>query len=190
MHWKLSRSDVAPCRLHALWTLDGMGKTTWPVIEAALADVDARVRNSAVRIAEVFLAGEGRAAVVTRLIALSATEPDSQVQTQIALTLGECQDTALDLAMAAMASRVPDHPYLAEAILSGVKGRELELLEHCLAIGSGKTLIPSLAAVWPANAILPVSHGSWHSRKRPVPRLAKRCSLASPPIRRTSHAGR
>ena len=141
----LTRGDAALGRLHALWTLDGMGKTTWPVIEAALADVDARVRNSAVRIAEVFLAGEGRAAVVTRLIALSTTEPDSQVQTQIALTLGECQDSAADAAMAAMASRVPDHPYLADAILSGVKGRELELLEHCLASGSGKTLIPILA---------------------------------------------
>ena len=82
---------------------------------------------------------------MTRLIALSTTEADSQVQTQIALTLGECNDSAADQAMSAMASRVPDHPYLAEAILSGIKGRELELLEHCMATGSGKTLIPSLA---------------------------------------------
>jgi glucose/arabinose dehydrogenase len=89
----LTRGEVALGRLHALWTLDGLGKSTWPVVEKALADADARVRNSAVRIAEGFFAGEGRAAAMTRLIALSATEPDSQVQTQIALTLGECQDS-------------------------------------------------------------------------------------------------
>ncbi len=141
----LARGEVALGRLHAIWTLDGLGKSSWPVVEAALADADARVRNGAVRIAEGFFSGEGRAAAVARLIALSATEPDSQVQTQIALTLGECNDSAADQAMAAMASRVPDHPYLAEAILSGLKGRELELLEHCLASGSGRTLIPSLA---------------------------------------------
>jgi mono/diheme cytochrome c family protein/glucose/arabinose dehydrogenase len=141
----LTRGEVALGRLHALWTLDGMGKITWPVTEAALADADARVRNSALRIAEGFLAGEERAAVVAKLIALSSAEEDSQVQTQIALTLGECQDAKADQAMAAMVSRVPNHPYLPEAILSGIKGRELELLEHCLATGSGKNLIPSLA---------------------------------------------
>ena len=141
----LTRGDAALGRLHALWTLDGMGKSTWTVVEPALADADARVRNAAVRIAEGFFAGKERSAVQAGLIALSATESDSQVQTQIALTLGECKDLGADKALAAMASRVPDHPYLAEAILSGVKGRELELLEHCLATGSGKSLIPGLA---------------------------------------------
>lgn len=142
----LTRGDVALGRMHALWTLDGMGKSTWPVIQAALADADARVRNSAVRIAEGFLAGETRAAAVAKLIALSTTEPDSQVQTQIALTLGEAMDSKADQALAALASRVADHPYLVDAILSGVKGRELELLEHCLTTNSGKPLIPGLAA--------------------------------------------
>ena len=141
----LTRSDSALGRLHALWTLDGMGKSTWTVVEPALADADARVRNAAVRIAEGFFAGKERSAIQAGLIALSSTESDSQVQTQIALTLGECKDLEADKALAAMASRVPDHPSLAEAILSGVKGRELELLEHCLATGSGKSLIPGLA---------------------------------------------
>lgn len=141
----LTRGDAALGRLHALWTLDGMGKSTWPVIEPAFADADARVRNAVVRIAEGFFTSKERTSVTTRLIALSTTEPDSQVQTQIALTLGECKDQGADKALAAMASRVPDHPYLVEAILSGVKGRELELLEHCLATGSGKNLIPGLA---------------------------------------------
>ncbi|MGV3663431.1 MAG: DUF7133 domain-containing protein, partial [Prosthecobacter sp.] len=141
----LTRGDVALGRLHALWTLDGMSKSTWPVIQTALADADARVRNSAVRLAEGFFAGETRAAAVAKLIALSTTEPDSQVQTQIALTLGETMGSKADQALAALASRVADHPYLVDAILSGVKGRELELLEHCLTTNSGKALIPGLA---------------------------------------------
>lgn len=141
----LTRGEAALGRLHALWTLDGMGKSTWQVVEPALTDADARVRNGAVRIAEGFFTGDVRTAVLARLIALSATEADSQVQTQLALTLGEAKDPQADHALAAMASRAPEHPYLAEAILSGVKGRELELLEHCLTTQTGKSLVSGLA---------------------------------------------
>jgi mono/diheme cytochrome c family protein/glucose/arabinose dehydrogenase len=141
----LTRGEAALGRMHALWTLDGMEKMTWPVVESALDDADARVRNSAVRITEGFFAGKDRDAAMAKLIARATTEPDPQVQIQLVLTLGDVNDAKADQALAALATRVPDHPYLTEAILSGVKGRELELLEHCLATGSGKTLIPGLA---------------------------------------------
>lgn len=120
-------------KLHALWTLDGMQKSSWPVLGAALADPDARVRNAAVRCCESLFAGGTRENAITKLIALTATEADPQVQLQFALTLGEARDTNADRAIAALALRATDHPYLADAVLSGVAGRELELLEHLLA---------------------------------------------------------
>lgn len=141
----LARGDSAPGRLHALWTLDGLGKTSRAVLEPALTDDDAHVRNAAVRIAETFFATEQHEAVLAKLIAVSATESDPQVQLQLALTLGEAKDPAADLAMAAMAERLPRHRHLAGAICSGVHGRELELLRHCLGTRTGRSLVAGLA---------------------------------------------
>ena len=119
-------------RMHALWTLDGLQKTTWKVVEPALGDSEPVVRNAAVRVAEATLAGESREVALAKLIALSATETDPQVQLQIALSLGETKDAKADEAGAALVRRASEHPYLTDAVLSGVNGRELELIEHLL----------------------------------------------------------
>lgn len=137
-------------RLHALWTLDGMQKASWPVIGSALADPDARVRNAAVRSCESIFTSDTRENAIAKLIALTSTEADPQVQLQIALTLGEARDAKADTAIIALALRAAEHPFLADAVLSGVSGRELELLEHLLtekkAIGkTGARLLGGLA---------------------------------------------
>jgi len=128
-------------RLHALWTLDGMEKASWPVLGSALADPDARVRNAAVRCCESLFTGDTRENAIAKLIALTTAEADPQVQLQLALTLGEARDAKADTAIAALALRAADHPFLADAVLSGVAERELELLEHLLAekTATGKT---------------------------------------------------
>jgi len=132
-------------RLHALWTLDGMQQSSWPVLGAAVADGDARVRHAAVRCCESLFAGNTRENAVGKLIALSQTEPHPQVQLQLALTLGEARDPKADTAMAALATRQSDHPFLADAVLSGVSGRELELLEQTIQNPNAKRLIAGLA---------------------------------------------
>lgn len=141
----LARGESALGRLHALWTLDGLQKTSRAVLESALSDSDARVRNAAVRIAETLIATGESNAILTKLIEASAVESDPQVQLQFALTLGEAKEPKADLAMAAMAERLPRHPFLVGAICSGVGGRELELLRHCLDTGIGRSIIAGLA---------------------------------------------
>lgn len=142
---ELARGDSPLGRLHALWTLDGLQKSSRAALQPALADGDARVRNAAVRIAESLLATGDREALLAALVERSAVEPDPQVQLQLALTLGEAKDPTADFAMAAMAERLPRHPFLTGAIGSGVGGRELELLRHCLSSRTGRSLLPSLA---------------------------------------------
>ena len=137
-------------RLHALWALDGMQKSSWPVLSGALADFDARVRNAAVRCCESLFAGATREEAIASLIAHTATETDPQVQLQLVLTLGEARDSKADSAIVALALRAADHAFLADAVLSGVSGRELELLEQSLAnpqasSASGKRLVAGLA---------------------------------------------
>src|SRR5262249_36908555 len=52
----LARDSQRPlARLHALCTLDGMGRLTPPVVIAALADADEGIRWHAVRLSEPFL---------------------------------------------------------------------------------------------------------------------------------------
>jgi mono/diheme cytochrome c family protein len=50
-------------RLHALWTLEGMGKLDSSMIVAALKDKSSIVRTSAVRVAEPFMAADDEAVV-------------------------------------------------------------------------------------------------------------------------------
>jgi mono/diheme cytochrome c family protein/glucose/arabinose dehydrogenase len=130
---QLALKGAPLAKLHALWTLDGMQKSSWPVLGAAVADPDARVRNAAVRCSETLFAGGTREIAITKLIALTETETDPQVQLQLVLTLGEARDAKADIAMTALAVRAAELPYLADAVLSGVSGREIELLEHLLA---------------------------------------------------------
>lgn len=50
-------------RLHALWTLEGMGKLDPSLVAAALKDKSSIVRTSAVRVAEPFMAAEEKTVV-------------------------------------------------------------------------------------------------------------------------------
>lgn len=53
----LLRDGATPvARMHALWTLDGLDRVTMAHVQAALADGDARLRATAVRVAERFVA--------------------------------------------------------------------------------------------------------------------------------------
>ena len=59
-------------RLHALWTLEGIGKLAPSLVAAALKDKSSIVRTSAVRVAEPFMAGEE----ATLVAALQEPFPD------------------------------------------------------------------------------------------------------------------
>jgi mono/diheme cytochrome c family protein/glucose/arabinose dehydrogenase len=109
-------------KIHALWTLEGMAALTPEVLTACLEDKNAKVRATAVRVADRTLAAE-----------LAKHVNDASVDVQIALAFAlsaypETQDATL-----ALARRSGANPLVREAIVSGLRGRELEVLESMIA---------------------------------------------------------
>lgn len=74
-------SQSAVGRLHALWTLEGLGKLEDSEISAALADPEAGLRENAIVLAEL------RPALAPKLIAM-AKDPDIHVRFQLLKTMG------------------------------------------------------------------------------------------------------
>jgi mono/diheme cytochrome c family protein/glucose/arabinose dehydrogenase len=120
-------------KVHALWTLDGLRQTSLKIAGPALGDSDPRVRVAAVRVTESLLTGDTRAKALKKLISLSQTEAAPEVQLQLALSLGEARTPEADDAMAALAARAKGNMFLRDAVLTGLFGRELELLTRLLA---------------------------------------------------------
>ena len=120
-------------RMHALCTLDGLQRLTAKVAAQSLDDPDPRVRATALRVGESLLGGKDRSEVLPKWIALAGTESSPEAQLQLALSLGEARDPAADSAMALLCRRAPKHAFLRDAVLTGVGGRELELIEALLA---------------------------------------------------------
>ena len=124
---KVATDGTTPlAKIHALWTLEGMGALTPGVITACLKDKNAKVRATAVRVADRTLAGE---------VAKIVNDPSVDVQIALAFSLGtfpETQDATL-----ALARRAGANPLVREAIVSGLPGRELAVLE-ALTAKSGK----------------------------------------------------
>src|SRR3984957_13611833 len=78
-----SQSPVG--RLHALWTLDGLGKLDAPEIEVGLADQAPGVRENAIILAEYRLASDPR---LTQKLLGMVRDPDARVRFQLLCTLG------------------------------------------------------------------------------------------------------
>lgn len=79
------QSPSALGRLHALWTLQGMNELEPAVIESALTDSEAGVRENAIRLAEPYLNREP--ALAAALLKLEK-DPSPKVRFQLLCTLG------------------------------------------------------------------------------------------------------
>ena len=88
---RLAEKSTSPeARVHALWTLEGLGALTAPLIEQALGDRAPGVRENAVRLAELHHGREPR--LVEALLAMEET--DAHVRYQLLCTLGEIETEA------------------------------------------------------------------------------------------------
>jgi putative heme-binding domain-containing protein len=121
-------------RLHALWSLDGLGTLADEDLLVALADPVGGVREHAVALAESRLGGSGR--LEARVIAL-ADDPAPRVRFQVAFTLGEIAggDPKVVRALASLARRDSGDPWIRTAILSSSSRIEGRLFE---AIAAGR----------------------------------------------------
>jgi mono/diheme cytochrome c family protein len=115
-------------RLHALWTLDGLDAVDAAVVQQALADKSPDVRASALRLSERWLgrADEPIASAVLKLI----DDASWTVRRQLAATIGELpQPARLDAAVSIL-TRYGSDPVTVDATISGLRGREAEVLER------------------------------------------------------------
>ncbi len=121
-------------RLHALWTLDGLGHADRASIASALTDRSAPVRAAAIRIAEPMLAAGDTAvrSVVMRLVA----DRHPTVRRQLAASAGELGASAREDALREIVARSGDDPVVADLVVSALAGHEMAFLERLLAVGT------------------------------------------------------
>ncbi len=116
---KLAREASTPQgRVHALWTLQGLHALPDALMEQALKDGDANVRQQALRLAEDRLAGSAslRSAVTTL-----AEDPSPRVRFQLAFTLGAATGPEVEAALAQVARRDGTDPWTQTALLSSAR---------------------------------------------------------------------
>ncbi|HZL36800.1 MAG TPA: PVC-type heme-binding CxxCH protein [Tepidisphaeraceae bacterium] len=126
---KLAMSGASPLgRLHALWTLDGMGKTDEATLAAALHDHDARVCSAAIRLSEPLL-GQSDGKMLAQVLKLAGR---ADVRLQFVLSLSGVKTDKADEAMASALAESADSPFIRDAAISGMAGRELDFLQLLL----------------------------------------------------------
>ncbi|MDH5603831.1 MAG: dehydrogenase, partial [Cyclobacteriaceae bacterium] len=81
-----NKQATAPGRLHALWTLEGMERITTPLLQQALQDSEAGVRENAIKLTEKHL--KEFPGLITDLLALQ-DDPAPKVRFQLLCTLGD-----------------------------------------------------------------------------------------------------
>ncbi len=112
----LMRKGESPVtRLHALWSLEGLGALNHHELQAALDDKSARVREHAILLAEPMLAKD--ASLLKRVLEL-ADDADARVRFQAALSLGEVDDPRAAAALTSILRRDMRDPWTRAAVLS------------------------------------------------------------------------
>jgi putative membrane-bound dehydrogenase-like protein len=112
-------------RVHALWTLHGLGALNESLIGKALTDPEAGVREQALRLAEERPSNKEISDKVVRM----ADDRSARVRFQLAFTLGEATGTAAVHALAKIARRDIADPWTQIAVLSSAGNSALGLLE-------------------------------------------------------------
>jgi len=138
-------------KLHALWTLDGIGTIEPAVVEKAMADPNADVRAAAVRIAERWMKDEHSAfgAVMLKL----AADKNWNVRRQVAASIGELPEAArLDPAVALLTTDGRD-PIIVDATLSSLKGLESQVLMRVMQSKAPAATPPAEAIAMLAAAV-------------------------------------
>jgi len=112
----LQSADAMPlARLHALWTLDGLGALTPEVLRTALKETDLSLKAAAVRLAGRDLAPD--------LLAMT-TETDALVRAQLAIKLSSLNLPDADAALAKLLATAGASPLVREGAMTGLRGRE------------------------------------------------------------------
>jgi len=136
-------------RLHALCTLEGLGKLdeAGDALIAALRHPEAGLRENALRLAE-----SSRAPAVFETVLSLASDPDPKVQLQLAFGLGHSTEPAAGEVLAKLLNENPGDPYLAAAVLSSALPH-LGPLSRSATPASRSSLLPMVLAAGDREAL-------------------------------------
>jgi mono/diheme cytochrome c family protein len=125
---ELATSGADPLgRVHALWTLEGLGKLDLGTVSAALNDKDVRVKVAAMRVSEVLLrVPPPQNAVVLSKLLEYVDDKQPEVRLQLAFTLGECADPRAMAALATIMKESGSNPLIFDAVFTSIPGREVD----------------------------------------------------------------
>ena len=120
----MSHED-ARVRLHALWTLEGLGSADDDLVRARLTDASPQVRIAALRVAE----GRLSEAAMRRAVMASSDDNDVAVRRQALYTLGASTSSDVEDVRMRLLRRDVAEPFVIDAFMSGLAGRERQTLD-------------------------------------------------------------
>lgn len=112
-------------RLHALWTLEGLGKLNAQLVSQALTDPSPGVRENAIRLAEPFL--NSSPTLIRHLISLQE-DANEKVRYQLLCTLGNLTTPEANAAREKLLFRDMQDPWVQVAALSALPAGQSDLL--------------------------------------------------------------
>lgn len=150
---KLAATSADPlARLHALWTLEGFGVNDPATILPALADKEPKLRAAAIRLAEPLLSAPAARARALPAVMKLADDPHPSVRLQFALSMSNQGTPQTEPVLARLLGDDATSDYLRDAVISGLRGRELEFLDRLLALPAFTLEQPGRAALLTALA--------------------------------------
>ena len=130
LHKRGAKGQSSLARLHALWTLEGLGELTVAEIVSALGATEAGLRENAIKLAERHL--KSSPALVDALLPLRE-DGSGFVRLQLALTLGDLNSPVAEEALLAMAKKDAGDGWIRWATLSGLQGSAVMRLRNLCA---------------------------------------------------------
>lgn len=152
-------ADWDVVRLHALWTLDGLNALNASDVSQALKDQYPKVRSTGVRLSEPWLR-DHKDSPLTAAVLAAVNDADASVRLQAAASLGELGGPDAEAALAALLSKHAAQPYIIDAVVSGLPGRELEFLQRLGGKNAAAEAPPSHEEVFQTLAAAIFSEGS------------------------------
>jgi len=121
----LGDKDYVLQRIHALWTLEGLGITDKTLIQEKYSDVDARVRITAIRLSDEFLK-TGDFQLLSHLARLQS-DPDINVVNQLALSLRYSVDPRATDILNDISEKYKNNEIIATSVFESLKKDDSKL---------------------------------------------------------------